>query len=173
MAKVPIHLLLTATLLTCLPKGIPVEIHAEEKMYVPELIFGHLLTSSNYDDDIKKVTGGRNGYGAKLANIFSTRFCIETVDHTRGKKFHMEWNDNMCTRHEPVIGKIKSKEDYTKVSFFPDFAKFGMTELDNDTCALMTKRVYDIAGCNSALKVKLNGKTIPMKSFEEYVQELR
>ena len=41
-----------------------------EGIYVPELIFGHLLTSSNYDDDEKKTTGGRNGYGAKLANIF-------------------------------------------------------------------------------------------------------
>lgn len=35
--------------------GVPVEVHKEEKVYVPELIFGHLLTSSNYDDDEKKV----------------------------------------------------------------------------------------------------------------------
>ena len=32
-------------------------------MYIPELIFGNLLTGSNYDDSKKKVTGGRNGYG--------------------------------------------------------------------------------------------------------------
>lgn len=38
-------------------KGIPVVEHKDEKMYVPALIFGHLLTSSNYDDDEKKVTG--------------------------------------------------------------------------------------------------------------------
>ena len=50
-------------------KGIPIEIHSTEKMYIPELIFGHLLSSSNYDDDEKKLTGGRNGYGAKLTNI--------------------------------------------------------------------------------------------------------
>lgn len=55
-------------------QGIPVEIHKEEKIYVPELIFGHLLTGSNYNDEEKKVTGGRNGYGAKLANIFSHKF---------------------------------------------------------------------------------------------------
>jgi len=55
-------------------KGIPIEIHKEHNIYVPELIFGHLLTGSNYDDDQKKVTGGRNGYGAKLANIFSLMF---------------------------------------------------------------------------------------------------
>jgi DNA topoisomerase-2 len=66
-------------------KGIPVQIHKEYNIYVPELIFGHLLTSSNYDDTVKKVTGGRNGYGAKLANIFSKRFTIETADCKNGK----------------------------------------------------------------------------------------
>ncbi|XRA97708.1 DNA topoisomerase 2 [Pycnococcus provasolii] len=60
--------------------GIPVDMHKEEGVYVPELIFGHLLTSSNYDDSEKKTTGGRNGYGAKLANIFSTEFVVETAD---------------------------------------------------------------------------------------------
>lgn len=60
--------------------GIPVEIHPEHKVYVPEMIFGQLLTSSNYDDTQKKVTGGRNGFGAKLANIFSSEFTIETND---------------------------------------------------------------------------------------------
>lgn len=67
--------------------GVPVEMHQEEKVYVPELIFGHLLTSSNYDDTVKKTTGGRNGYGAKLTNIFSTEFIIETADGRRQKKY--------------------------------------------------------------------------------------
>lgn len=68
-------------------KGVPVEVHAKEKVYVPELIFGHLLTSSNYDDTEQKTTGGRNGFGAKLANIYSTEFIIETADGERGKKY--------------------------------------------------------------------------------------
>ena len=54
-------------------------------MYVPEMIFGHLLTSSNYNDDEKKVTGGRNGYGAKLTNIFSKKFTVETASKSNGK----------------------------------------------------------------------------------------
>ena len=68
-------------------KGVPVVMHKKEQLYVPEMIFGHLLTSSNYDDSIKKVTGGRNGFGAKLANIFSKRFEIECAD-SKNKKLY-------------------------------------------------------------------------------------
>lgn len=68
-------------------RGIPVEIHPKEKVHVPELIFGHLLTSSNYNDNQKKVTGGRNGYGAKLCNIFSKEFTVETADRNQGVKY--------------------------------------------------------------------------------------
>ena len=70
-------------------KGVPVVMHKTEKVYVPELIFGHVLTSSNYDDSMKKVTGGRNGYGAKLANIFSKKFEIECAD-TKNKKVYKQ-----------------------------------------------------------------------------------
>ena len=76
-------------------------------VYVPELIFGHLLTSSNYDDSIKKVTGGRNGFGAKLANIFSKRFALETSD--KKKSFKMTWRDNMHTHDEAEIGESGGK----------------------------------------------------------------
>ncbi len=68
-------------------KGIPIQEHKEHKCYVPELVFGHLLTSSNYDDKQKKVTGGRNGYGAKLTNIFSKRFLVETQDSKTKKHY--------------------------------------------------------------------------------------
>ncbi len=68
-------------------KGLPITIHDKEKIYVPELVFGHMLTSSNYDDSIKKVTGGRNGFGAKLTNIFSKQFTVTTSDNKAGKKY--------------------------------------------------------------------------------------
>lgn len=77
--------------------GVPVEVHQEEKVYVPELIFGHLLTSSNYDDTEKKTTGGRNGYGAKLTNIFSTEFVIETADGRRQKKYKQVQMNNLLS----------------------------------------------------------------------------
>ncbi|GLJ21974.1 hypothetical protein SUGI_0411630 [Cryptomeria japonica] len=150
--------------------GIPVEIHQQEGVYVPELIFGHLLTSSNYDDNVKKTTGGRNGYGAKLTNIFSTEFIIETADGKRQKKYKQVFTNNMSSKSEPTITKCKEGENWTKVTFKPDLAKFSMTDLEPDVVALMKKRVVDLAGClGKGVKVELNGKCLPVKSFENYV----
>lgn len=69
--------------------------HDEHKIYIPEMIFGHLLTGSNFDDDEKKIVGGRNGYGAKLANIYSKKFIVECCDYQRGLQFSMTWTNNM------------------------------------------------------------------------------
>ncbi|KAI8571649.1 hypothetical protein RHMOL_Rhmol01G0136100 [Rhododendron molle] len=150
--------------------GVPVEVHQEEGVYVPELIFGHLLTSSNYNDNEKKTTGGRNGYGAKLTNIFSTEFVIETADGKRQKKYKQVFSNNMGKKSEPIITKCKGGENWTKVSFKPDLAKFNMTHLEDDVVALMKKRVIDIAGClGKTVKVELNGQRVPVKSFLDYV----
>ncbi|XP_074575235.1 DNA topoisomerase 2-like [Curcuma longa] len=150
--------------------GVPIEIHQEEKVYVPELIFGHLLTSSNYDDNVKKTTGGRNGYGAKLTNIFSTEFVIETADGRRLKKYKQVFNDNMGKKSEPSITKCKEGENWTKVTFRPDLAKFNMTHLEEDVVALMKKRVVDVAGTlGKSVKVELNGQRVPVKNFSDYV----
>ena len=116
-----------------------------------------MLTSSNYDDNKKKVTGGRNGFGAKLANIFSTEFIVETADTKNSKCYKQRWRNNMGVREEPVITDNKSKSDYTCITFKPDLKRFGMERLDDDIIALMTKRVYDLAGVTPAsVKVKLN-----------------
>ncbi|KAI0564814.1 DNA topoisomerase [Gracilaria domingensis] len=149
--------------------GIPIEVHKKEKVYVPELIFGNLLTSSNYDDEEKKVVGGRNGFGAKLANIFSTEFVVETADAERAKRYKQVFRNNMSEKEDPVIRSNAKKESYTKITFSPDLPRFGVTCLDSDIISLLKKRVYDIAGVNPSLKVYLNGNRIPIKTFKDYV----
>ncbi|XP_068930320.1 DNA topoisomerase 2-alpha isoform X2 [Petaurus breviceps papuanus] len=149
-------------------KGIPVVEHKVEKVYVPALIFGQLLTSSNYDDDEKKVTGGRNGYGAKLCNIFSTKFTVETACKEYKKLFKQTWMDNMGKAGEMTL-KPFSGEDYTCITFQPDLSKFKMTNLDKDIVALMSRRAYDIAGSTKDVKVFLNGNRLPVKGFRSYV----
>ena len=82
-------------------EGIDVAKHPTEKdkegkpVMIPEMIFGHLLTSTNYEKDEKKIVGGKNGYGAKLTNIFSTYFRIETVDETRKLKYVQDDYENI------------------------------------------------------------------------------
>ena len=106
--------------------GIPVQMHTGENCWLPELIFGHLLTSSNYNDSEKKTTGGRNGYGAKLANIFSREFVVETADGARsGKRYKQTWNDNMGTKSAPKIKDCKSSDNWTSITFKPDLSRFG------------------------------------------------
>lgn len=152
-------------------KGIPIAIHQEYNIYVPELIFGQLLTSSNYDDSKKKVTGGRNGYGAKLTNVFSKKFIVETANSESKKIFTMEWSKNMSVHGDAKVEKNSKKEDYTCITFYPDLERFGMTILDKDIVDLMTKRVYDLAGItDKRVKVFLNDKEIKLRNFQEYVE---
>lgn len=150
-------------------KGIPVAVHKEENMYVPTMIFGHLLTSSNYDDAENKVTGGRNGYGAKLCNIFSGRFVVETSSKEYKKSFKQSWANNMNKCSEVRI-KESSAEDFTKVTFSPDLEKFKMTKLDDDIVSLMTRRAYDCAASTKGVKIYLNGTLIPVKGFKDYCE---
>lgn len=146
-------------------KGIPVQIHKKYKMFVPELVFGNLLTSDNYDDSERKVTGGRNGFGAKLTNVFSKKFVVETANG--GKKYRQEWTNNMGKKGKPSITKTAGA--FTCVEFWPDLTKFGMKELEADTVALMMRRVYDVAGTSGdRCSVYLNGKKLPVKNFVDY-----
>ncbi|KAN0060781.1 DNA topoisomerase 2 [Thecaphora frezii] len=150
--------------------GVPIEMHAKEKVYIPELIFGNLLTSSNYDDDEAKVTGGRNGYGAKLANIYSTEFTVETADKRSGQKYKQVFSDNMHTKGKPKILKNTKKEEFTCITFKPDLKRFGMESMDGDIEGLMMKRVYDMAGTVKDIKVILNGERLKVKNFKQYVE---
>ncbi len=136
---------------------------------MPTLIFGHLLTSSNYDDNEKKVVGGRNGFGAKLCNIFSNRFKVETSYKEYSKSFSQVWTDNMKNAKEAKISK-NSSEDFTRISFSPDLSKFKMDKLDNDIVALFSRRAYDVAGSSKGVKVYLNGKRLMVNGFKEYVE---
>lgn len=153
-------------------QGIPIEIHKDEKVYVPEMIFGHLLTSSNYDDNEEKLFGGRNGYGAKLCNIFSTEFIVRTADKERGLKYEQVFNDNMSKKKQPKITKNSKGEEYTEIIFKPDLSKFGLTELSEDFEKLLQKRAYDLAGCvkrdPKPIRVKFNKQKIAISDFKKY-----
>jgi DNA topoisomerase-2 len=150
--------------------GIPITEHPEKKVWTPELIFGTLLTSSNYKKKLRFV-GGKNGLGAKVANIYSTSFEVETVDHRRKKKFYQRWEDNMSPPEQKAKITSYRGKAYTKITFKPDYARFGMDGLEGDILFLLKKRAYDIAGITSKdVNVYFNDEKIPIKSFDQYAK---
>ena len=149
--------------------GIDVVKHPEYDLWVPEMIFGHLRTSTNYDKNQKKIVGGKNGFGFKLVLIWSKWGSVETIDHNRKLKYYQEFNDNLNVINKPKISKC-SKKPYTKVSFKPDYERLGIQNLSSDMINLFKRRVYDIAAItDKSVKVKYNGNMIPVRTFEEYV----
>ncbi len=149
--------------------GIDIAEHPEYKIWIPELIFGHLRTSTNYDKSEKKIVGGKNGFGFKLVLIWSTYGSVETVDHIRGLKYVQEFKNNLDVIGKPSITKCKTKP-YTKITFKPDYARLGIAGLSQDVISLLKKRVYDVAAVtDKSLKVKYNSQLVPVKNFQQYI----
>jgi DNA topoisomerase-2 len=151
--------------------GIDIAQHPEHKMWIPEMIFGHLRTSTNYAEDKKeKIVGGKNGFGFKLVLVWSTWGSVETVDHVRGLKYGQEFKNNLTEICAPKITKCTSKKPYTRISFRPDYARLGISGLSPDMTALFKKRVYDIAAVTDrSIRVKYNGVVVPVKDFKQYI----
>ena len=170
-------------------RGIPVVMHEQEKVYVPELVMGHLLTGSNFNDSVAKITGGRNGYsfifipfffrnyffvwlifilcsyGAKLCNIFSRLFQVETLDSTRGLLYRQVWHANMTKCDPPIIEKAPvGASDFTCVTFEPDLERFGNMKSLKETAFLevIERRAHDAAG----------NFCIFMFSFKKYLYDM-
>ena len=149
--------------------GIDVAEHPEHKIWIPELIFGHLRTSTNYDKTEKKIVGGKNGFGFKLVLIWSTYGSVETVDHIRCLKYRQEFKNNLDEICKPSITKCKTKP-YTKITFKPDYKRLGIDGLTPDIISLLRKRVYDIAAVtDKTIKVKYNSNPVPIKNFQQYI----
>jgi DNA topoisomerase-2 len=153
--------------------GVDVVKHPTEGIWIPELIFANLRSSTNYDKNEKKVVGGSNGIGSKAVFIWSTYSKIETVDHIRGLKYEQEFHQNLEIVDTPKVTKTKSKP-YTSVSFIPDYQRFGLKNgLTSDIISLLKKRVYDIAAVTDhsvkKIKIEYNGKVIPVKNFQNYI----
>ena len=150
-------------------EGIRIEMHPTENKYMPELIFGELLTSSNYDESELKHVGGKNGYGAKLVNIFSTEFTIETVDTLNKTKFSMTFYDNKTRKTKPKITTYKSKP-FTKITYIPDYKRFKSSGLTDDMIKIMLKRAYDLTACTgNNVNVYFNDTKLECKNFEKYI----
>lgn len=146
--------------------GIPVVKNTEHDEWIPEMVFSNLKAGSNFDDSEDRSWAGTNGVGSTLTNIYSKEFRISTCD---GKNhFVQTFSNNMRERTEPVIKRAKA--NHTEISYVTDLEKFGMSEIDDDHFKMIEKRIYDLAACNSSLKIYFNGSLVNLNSFEDYIK---
>lgn len=152
--------------------GIPIEENAEGVM-IPEMIFGQLLTSSNYDKAEEKVVGGKNGYGAKAVNILSKLFTVNIKTPASGKEYSQSWYNNMFQVEKPSIKKTTSKTGFVKITFIPDQTRFAGAFNEagaiDDMLAVFHTRAVELAALVGA-KVTWNGAVIPSNTFEKYIK---
>lgn len=146
--------------------GIPVVKHTEHNEWIPEMIFSNLKSGSNFDDTEERSWSGTNGVGSTLTNIYSSEFTISTCD---GKNhFYQTYKNNMRDRVDATIKK--SKVAHTEITFKPDFEKFGLDGIDEDHFKMIQKRIYDLAACNTHLKIYFNNNLVDLNSFEDYIK---
>ena len=146
---------------------VPVELNTEHNCYNHSLIFGQLLTGSNYDDEEDRIVAGRNGLGVKLCNVFSKQFSVDGCDPVNKKILTQSWTNNMRDTDGPVIQTTKLNKGYTCIKWIPDFTQFGIEGYTDDIVNLYTKYVVD-AAMISKIKVSLNDKLIPINTLAKY-----
>ena len=148
--------------------SIPIKLHQEYNIYIPELIFSHLLTSSTFTED-KRITAGTHGLGAKLTNIFSKKFIVEIGDPSTKQKYIQKFENNMQKINKPKITSY-NKKPYVKISFIPDYEKFKFINLTPDIKQLFHRRAYDLAGILKNTSVYWNDTKLEVNSFVDYVK---
>ena len=147
--------------------GIPIQKHSEYDVWIPELIFAHLRTSSNYDKSQKKRTGGKNGYGIKICFIWSLTGYIELC--CDGKRYKQVLGENLTSISPPTIKSCKCK-DFTLVEFRPDFARMGVEGISDEMYNVFIRRVYDLAAVtDKSVTIYLNEEKVKVKDFSQYV----
>jgi DNA topoisomerase-2 len=161
--------------------AISTDIHPEYKIPLPELIFGQCLTSGNYDKAEEKITGGKNGYGAKLTNIFSKEFSVKIMNPTKQTVTTYTWTHNKKTKLPPVTKTIKASEPKTMITYKPDLSRFNwasestsgeaeVSEIPADMLDVLRTRCYEAAVCVPGCAIYLNGHVLPVPSMAAYME---
>ena len=148
--------------------GIDIILHPTYNIYIPELIFTNLLTSTNYNDMEERITGGTHGLGAKLSAIFSKKFIIEVWDKKRKLYYYQIYENNLSNISKPKISKTNELGG-VKITIYPDFKKFKTENFSKEMIQLIERRIIDIVGL-SRIKITINDKDIKQNNFESYLK---
>lgn len=147
---------------------IPIELNKEHSCYNHSMIFGQLLTSSNYNDESIRTWSGKNGVGAKNTNVFSTYFRVIGFDPSRNIKLTQIWRNNMSVESAPILEQ-QNGTGFTEISYIPDFSQFEMTGYTPEIILLYKRYIYDMAML-TGVDVYINNSLLPINSLLLYSQ---
>lgn len=135
----------------------------EKKIWSPTLLFGRLLSGSNFDE--QKTVKGKNGVGAKLVPVFSKKAKIECTDPEAHISFKQIWRDNREIEEEPIIDtKWKGKVGTVKVTYTPDIQS-GVEKYSADVLAHFSWLVATYSFLTNS-PIKLNGEELEYSGLE-------
>ena len=123
--------------------------------YLPEIAWTRLFSGSNFKDSADKTTIGSHGLGSKCTSIFSKKFVGISDD---GKKMCKVVAKNNLETVDTTVSESKSRG--VRVKFYPDFARFNMTEVEDVYVELMRQRLVCLGITFPGIKFSLNGKQV-------------
>ena len=151
-------------------QGVDVEKHPVHGDWIPSMVFGKLRSSTNYRKEERRVVGGKNGVGVKLAIIWSTWAKVTTIDSSRKRKFVQVYKDNLLVTEDAKVTENVKTKPYTELSFTPDYARLGIPGLSDADIAYVHRRVCDIAAVtHKGVKVSFNGADVGARDLPSYI----
>lgn len=135
-----------------------------KKMYPAEAYFGFMFSGTNYDDTAIRKTSGRNGLGSTLCNVLCEWMEVDHASAEDGKRFVQRYTQNASVRTKPKITPYTKGKSYTKITFLPDYPRFGAQGLWPDlekSLAFYALEVAAIVGEVGA-SVKYNGQLMKL-----------
>ena len=128
-------------------RGIPVEMHPQQKKPTVEVVMTILHAGGKFDSDSYKVSGGLHGVGISVVNALSTRLEVEI--HRDGSSYQQTYTRS---KPGPLITTGKSARTGTTIVFWPDDTIFETIEFSFET---ITRRLQQMAFLNKGLTIVL------------------